>query len=107
MEYSEEKGKLFKNILPRSTPSPIRGVSFSIENKPAPSSWFINNLKDNLDKLNINQCLKLTLNSDRTLTDWQRYISSICSNYSKKTNREIRFTVRIIDNDSIGVWRIK
>jgi len=64
-------------------------------------------IKTDISNLVINKCLVCTITKDKSLTEWQRYISAICSNYSRKLDNAVKFTIRVIDSKYIGIWRTK
>lgn len=98
------------NYIPRSNIS--SGLSSSIENIPLPVNT-CDTIKKDIEKLEFDpkkpKCVKCvcTITAEKNIHDWQMYISSICSNYSRKLQGSVKFTVRIIDDNTIGIWRKK
>ena len=98
---SLEKNKL---TIPRSD----IGIVSSVEDIPLPRmSKCTEQIKLDLSKLEKDKCLKCSISNEKTLIEWQRYISAICTNYSRKLNGDVKFTVRVINNNAIGIWRLK
>jgi len=99
---------LKENNPPRSKKNAPRGViSSTLVDIPLPcKNEDLEKVKKDISELEVGRCLKYETTKERSLYQLQKYISTICSNYSRKMDMSIRFTVRIIDEKSIGVWRL-
>lgn len=99
------------NSIPRINTS--GELSSSIESIPLPRNESSEKIKRDIEKLELDnknpKCVKcvVKITTEKNIHDWQMNISSLCSNYSRKLNNEIKFTVRILDDNTIGIWRIK
>lgn len=78
-----------------------------IKNRPLPSDGgYKDMIKDGLSKLREGECLEAPMPSDynRTIINWQRYVSTVAYNYRVKTQINTRFSVLIIDDNTVGIW---
>lgn len=106
MVSSKEKNK----SIPRKESTKVNNIVISeLVDIPLPvKNECSEQIKNDISKLEPGgKCLQCSISKDKTPIEWQRYISSICSNYSRKLGDTVKFTIRVIDKKYIGVWRTK
>lgn len=82
-----------------------RGIISEIVDIPCPKkNELLDKIKKDLSFLIPGKCLRYELCKHDSLTELQKYISTVCSNYSRKMDYTVKFTVRKIDETSIGIW---
>lgn len=110
MDSSQEKKDKLNFSPPRDfkvIPRDGKGITSRIEDIPPPSkNEFLEKIKNDISSLEYGKCLKFIIPEDKSLIETQRYISTVCFNYSRKLQNSIKFTVQAIDEKTIGVWRI-
>ena len=77
---------------------------------PAPPPYknpFFTTVRDKIKGMKKGGGIKVISTFDCDIIDIQRRISTITTNYSKKMRitGPCKFTVRIIDDETIGIWR--
>lgn len=104
---SSTKGNKLKELPVLEKPTiPRNTLKSSVLDAPPPQkNTMLEQVKSEISVLEAGgNGVRYETTNGMTLLELQKYISTITSNYSRKVGGIVKFTVRKIDNKSIGVW---